>query len=109
MANVYYDLGSGSLRPYLGVGAGFAQTELEATFTPPLGTPVVDNEDTGLAYQIMLGASFDPGSSFVVDFGYRYFVAPGFEGSGVIAPAATSNVEADFEQHALTVGLRWGF
>jgi opacity protein-like surface antigen len=109
MANIYRDLGTGKVKPYFGLGFGVAQSELQATFTPPLNPPVVDNDDTGLAYQIMLGATFDTGSRVVVEFGYRYFVAPGFEGTGVTPPATAFPVEADFEQHALAAGLRWNF
>lgn len=109
MANVYKDFGDGALRPYLGLGLGVAQSELRATFTPPLSTPVVDNDDSGLAYQIMLGATFDLGARAAIDFGYRYFAAPGFEGTGVTPPAATFPVGADFEHQALTAGLRWTF
>lgn len=109
MANLYRDFGDGGFRPYIGAGLGYAQTELQATFTPPFSTPVIDNDDAGLAYQVMLGASVDAGAHAAIDFGYRYFAAPGFEGTGIAPPATTFNVEADSDEHALVAGFRWSF
>lgn len=109
MANLCRDFGDGGIRPYVGLGLGYAQTEMQATLAPPLVSLVVDDDDARLAYQVMRGGSADVGAHARVDFGCRYFAAPGFEGIGTTPPAATFSVEADFDEHALVADLRWSF
>lgn len=109
MANVFYEFGAGPIRPYAGLGLGVASVELEATFTPPLQTVAVADDDTAFAYQFMAGAAFEVSPRITLDFGYQYFSTPGVETEGAQTPALVLPVDVDYSQHALVAGVRWRF
>jgi opacity protein-like surface antigen len=109
MANVFYDFGTDPIRPYAGLGLGVASVELEATFTPPLQTVAVADDETAFAYQIMAGVAFALSPSVTLDFGYQYFSTPGVETEGVQTPALVLPVDVDYSQHAVMAGVRWNF
>jgi opacity protein-like surface antigen len=109
MANVFYDFGTGPIRPYAGLGLGVAIVELEATFTPPLQTTAVADDGTAFAYQVMAGVAIEVSPNVTLDFGYQYFSTPGVETEGVQTPALVLPVDVDYSQHALMAGLRWNF
>lgn len=68
MANGYYDheMGNSPLTPYVGVGLGIADTDLNLA-----GTSVGD--ETNLAYQFMVGLGYEVAPNVVLTGGYRYF------------------------------------
>ncbi len=83
MANVYHDFLPGwRLRPYLGAGIGAVDVNSD------------DLNGTDVAYQGMVGASFQVDGEFSVDAEYRY-----------------TGVDADdrLDNHALLVGMRFSF
>ena len=67
MANGYYDFEMDSLTPYIGVGLGVADSELEAS-----GTSVLS--ETDFAYQFMAGLAFNVSKTAYLTAGYRFFV-----------------------------------
>ncbi|HYD89240.1 MAG TPA: outer membrane beta-barrel protein [Vitreimonas sp.] len=90
MANVYYDFNRGGrFQPYLGLGVGYVNAETDA----------FDDAD-GWAYQGMAGVGYAMSENAVLDIGYRYFMAPEID---------FDTFDADYEQQAVMVGIRWGF
>src|SRR5262245_37974738 len=73
MANVFYDFNKGGgLEPYIGVGVGAARINDFVNF----GGFAIDDEDTVLAYQGMIGVAARVTDQLDVDVGYRYFDEP---------------------------------
>lgn len=111
MANAYYDFNRyGMLQPYVGLGAGVADVEVEAADSGP---PAVfaDGSETGFAWQAIVGLGWAVTEQMTIDFGYRYFSVEGieFDVEDDLLPPNTAQGEGDLEQQAVTVGLRWSF
>lgn len=96
-ANLYYDFNrDGTVQPFLGVGAGYAQVDLN--------DGIIDDDDAGLAYQAKVGAGYKISDQMMAEMVYRYLVVTDLEyGTG------NSGLEGDFDSQALTVGLRYKF
>jgi OmpA-OmpF porin, OOP family len=111
MLNGYYEFGGSEakIRPYLGAGAGVARAKLRADNSAPLLPVSIDDKKTGFAWQAMAGVAVKMSDKLAIDVGYRYFVAPEIKGSALSPPAAPTPFEAEYKQHAATVGLRLGF
>jgi outer membrane protein OmpA-like peptidoglycan-associated protein/outer membrane protein W len=110
MLNLFYDFNRGGrIEPYIGAGIGAARVEGVATEHPIL---YVDDQDTVLAYQAIVGLAIGITERLDLDVGYRYFVAEGgeFDGQADIGNGLEAiTVDGDYEQQAVTVGLRWQF
>ena len=94
MGNIYYDFPTeGSFSPYIGAGLGFANLDADLD-------DFGDEDETELAYQLILGGSFTPGAGLSIDLQYRYFATddPEFDG-----------LEAEYSTHNLMIGLRQSF
>jgi OmpA-OmpF porin, OOP family len=101
MANMFFDIKNATrLTPYVGVGAGWANIELNA----PLAG--VNGDDTVIAYQALAGVYYEPELIPLTRWGvgYRYFdsVDPEF-GQG----AAASKV--NYQSHSVEVGAQFRF
>jgi OOP family OmpA-OmpF porin len=95
MVSVYYDFGHGTIRPYVGLGAGYARVEIDSD---DLGA---DNEtDDVFAYQGRAGLGFLLSENVLVTIGYGYFATldPTFDG-----------IEAEYRTHNVEAGFRVGF
>jgi outer membrane protein OmpA-like peptidoglycan-associated protein len=110
MANLYYDFNrGGQWEPYLGVGVGAARVDLLARDGAPI-LATIDTEETAVAYQGMAGVAIGMTPQLDLDIGYRYFTAPGLEGTGSsFFTITTFPYEADYTHQAVTVGLRYQF
>ncbi|MEQ1707830.1 MAG: outer membrane beta-barrel protein, partial [Terricaulis sp.] len=102
MANLFYDFNrGGGAEPYIGIGAGMARLSGNATD----GIFTVAGDDTVVAYQAMIGIALAVSEQLDLDVGYRYFQADGVElDEGTLSP-----VEADYQNQAVTIGLRYQF
>jgi OmpA-OmpF porin, OOP family len=111
MLNGFYEFGGSEarIRPYVGAGAGVAFTKLRAENNAPLIPVAIDDKSTSIAYQGMAGVAVKMSEKLAVDVGYRYFVAPKVKGSALSPPAAAAPFDADYKQHAITIGARLGF
>ena len=101
MGNGYFDIPTNSpLRPYLGVGLGFAIVELEAD---NFGL-VSSDSDLVAAFQLMAGLGYDISPKATLTFGYRYFTTsdPGFN-------TAFGSFETEFTSHDFLFGARFRF
>ena len=67
MANGYYDFEMDSLTPYIGVGLGVADSDLDVS-----GFTVAS--ETDFAYQFMAGLAFNVSKTAYLTAGYRFFV-----------------------------------
>ena len=91
MLNGYYDFQTdSSLTPYIGAGIGWARHDISDA----------DVDDSGFAYQGTIGVAYALSDTMALDLAYRYFATadPDFEG-----------LDASYDSHNLTVGLRFGF
>jgi OmpA-OmpF porin, OOP family len=99
MANVLYDIPLSS-RFALSLGGGIGADNV--SFDDGAG---VDDDSWGFAYQGIVGLSYAVGRSTEVTLNYRYLVADGGSFSGGPLPATYHS--DDFENHAVTIGLRF--
>lgn len=108
MANLYYDfapvpVGPARLRPYVGLGLGFAQ-EVDTD----LAVRGAEAEFSGsrLAWQLALGVNWDYGSRWIAGVGLRYTDAGRVDmsGSGVV-----SGQTLDLRYRALTASVSLGY
>ncbi len=104
LANAYYDMNKfGRLRPYIGVGIGFAINDLDRQ------GEIWRDSDTSytLAAQATAGLSYEVRDGTHLDFNYRYLFVGGTE-SRASAGGVTSIVDIeDQHEHYLRAGLRW--
>lgn len=108
MANVYYDLDLGFLKPFVGggIGVGFVSANDYGVTPLAASTPggvLLDDNDMGLAYQLTAGLAFDVGRA-TAEVGYRYL--------GMEAELETlAGAESDFDvnTHNGFVGVRFDF
>ena len=106
MANVWYDFDLGNVRPYVGGGVGWAETELDGAFLG--GTiPAISHSDDGFAWQLGAGLNFAISPNVQLGVGYRYFEGPEVNiGAPFGANGATGDVEN--QNHTAVVSLTYG-
>lgn len=113
MANVWYDIDMGwKAKPYIGGGAGWARSRIEAV--APITTPTrllsspsystVDNVESGFAYQIGAGVNYNVAPGVDVGLGYRYFNGPNFDPL-FIGKNKNLDVPFDNENHSVAANL----
>jgi outer membrane protein OmpA-like peptidoglycan-associated protein len=92
MANLYYDFNRGGrFQPYVGAGIGYGQLDFASL------------DDSGMAWQAMVGIGIAMGERTTLDIGYRHFELEDLE-LDLDGPT-----DVDYEHDAVTVGLRWQF
>ena len=99
MVNAYYDFRNDSQWvPYLGVGLGWANVELDKT----VGLGATADDDVVFAYQGMVGIGYEPTTipNTIWSIGYRYFGSQDPE---------FGNVTADLDTHNLEAGVKMRF
>lgn len=102
MLNGYYDFLEGPLVPFIGLGVGYAQVDANVN----LGDiSVIDDDDTVLAYQGILGVSYDfmPNLQGVLAYRYLSLDDPEFK------DRAGGKVDMQYDSQAIDVGLRYSF
>jgi len=98
--NVLFDFDNASnWTPYVGAGVGYGATR----FT----TDEDDEVDSGLAWQVKAGASYQTASNVTWDVGYRYVNMADFAFSDF--DGFTGSLSAEGSVHAVTVAVRFGF
>jgi OmpA-OmpF porin, OOP family len=105
MVNGYYDfhIGNSAWVPYLGVGAGAANVDVDLSF---LGaTPQIDDNATVFAYQLMAGLGFNISSNMTLTAGYRYFAASDPE----IIDVDGNVLDVEYSSHEVNLGVRYNF
>ncbi len=103
MINGYYDFATGtSFIPYLGAGIGIGRVSVNAA---PVGNTSVNSAGTGLALQGIAGVAVPMNESWMGTLEYRYFNVQGAD----VNTRAGTEVDADYDSHAVMVGLRYTF
>lgn len=105
MGNLFYDFNRGGrLQPYIGAGVGAARVKVAIDGAQ-------EAEDTGVAYQAMVGLGYAMTERLSLDLGYRYFMAPDIDASDTFSSFGVPNADSsvDYEHQAVTLGVRWQF
>ena len=114
MVNAIYDFGDDSwgIRPFVGLGAGVARIDTNFIGTQDGRRTVAivgDDSSTKLAAQALAGVSMALGERLDLDLTYRYLMTD-FEFDSIASgPVNFGNFEGPYEDHSLTLGLRWAF
>ena len=122
MINALYDLNSGgAVNPYIGAGVGIGRVDAYASCAPRASgaapspdcnsaatAGIFDDSDTGFAWNLFAGLGFKLTERLTGDLGYRYTNIPNLTFAGRVGTAAR-NYEADYDSHAVMLGLRYAF
>ena len=100
LVNAYYDFRTGTFfRPFITAGLGYAKVDAGLA-VEGFDAVSVSDEETGLAWQVGIGAGFDVAGNVSLDLRYRYL-------SGDEVEFNTAGV--DLGGHSLTAGIRFYF
>ncbi len=103
--NVFYDIKTGgAFKPYVGAGLGYQWVDSEFT---PSGVDVADEDDGGLAYQLMAGASYAVSPRAEVFGQYTYRANTEDADIDLNLVPATLGIESD--QSIISAGVRFKF
>jgi len=104
MANGYYDINAGGVKPFIMGGVGIAQAGFNNI--KPSGIPAAtwSSTETTLAYQAGVGLAVPIGNGLNLDAKYRYFSTTNFS-----APVTGFNNNTHVSSNSLLVGLRMNF
>ncbi len=106
LVNVFYDFNEfGRFKPFIGGGIGLARVEFDSHGVNLGGadTVVMDDEDTGFAYQLSAGANIALTETVDLELGYRFLGVTGVELEAVDGTAS----DVDVENHIVYGGLRF--
>lgn len=100
MLNAYFDVPMVVIHPFVGAGIGIAS--VNANDIEIGGSPVVDDSDLVLAYQLRAGLAFTALPLVDIILGYRYFRTQDL--------SMGNNVDIDgLEAHSIELGVRVSF
>ncbi len=113
LANLWYEFDVGSkFRPYVGGGAGWARSRLEAasTFTEAgdlslFYGDLIEEEENGFAFQLGAGLNHNVAPGVDVGIGYRYFNGPNFDPIFVGKNGGGLPAYFDNENHSVLVNI----
>lgn len=104
MADAIYGFNTGTkFTPYVGAGMGIARVQAKDIGTTL--TTTVDDDDTVFAYQAIAGVEYAIHPNLFAGLDYRYFRTADTE----FTSAAATRIDGDYENHTVTVGLRYLF
>jgi len=99
MVNFLVRYPEGRIHPYLGLGLGVSSVDVSGTRTVLGAAQPLDDSDTSLAYQILLGVNVEINKNWSADVTYRWFgTDPEIHGGDV-----------DYSTNMLTVGVNYHF
>ncbi|MDA8870508.1 outer membrane beta-barrel protein [Rhizobiaceae bacterium] len=107
MANAYYDVAFGKLRPYVGAGLGVARVEFDKLGVQVAGSPLtaLDTDAYGFAWQIGAGVGYDLTDNIALELGYRLSGIQGLDFGAVDGTVSRDQ----FLSHTVTTGVRYSF
>lgn len=104
LANAIYGIPTGTkFTPYIGAGAGIAWVR-NSNVATTLATSI-DDSDTAFAYQGIAGMEYDINPYLKASLDYHYFRTADTS----FTSAAATQIKGDYENHTVTVGLRYIF
>lgn len=102
MANAFYDIKINSkFEPYVGAGLGFARVSADGA--SPISTTSVDDDDYSYALQAAAGVAYPLNERLKLTLDYRFLSVQDLN----YTTASGVGVEADYNDHAIFVGLRF--
>jgi opacity protein-like surface antigen len=102
--NGFYDFDTGSAwTPYVGVGIGTANVEVEYA---PSGVGIIDDDDDVLTYQVMGGVAYGFTENLEATGGIRYRV---MEEASLNSPLLNASFDIEVESFIYEVGVRYTF
>ena len=114
MLNGYYDIPvSGSWKPYVGGGLGYARNKLDSisASVPGVSASLPSGTKSGMAWSLMAGVGYPLSKTMTLDIGYRFMDLGKIESNaGPISPAAFgtySGATGKLRAHEFTIGLRF--
>lgn len=113
-AMAYYDFAAGSsISPYIGLGIGLLDADLEATTPGALNDAttidfaLLDGSDTELAYRIAAGVGYDVGAfDILLDYSWTRSGKLALAGQGAFT---TFGFDKRVNAHSFTLGVRYAF
>jgi opacity protein-like surface antigen len=106
MGNVFVDLPLGAVTLFVGAGLGYAEVEADGfRFSGAPVSPLVDDSDSGLAWQLRGGVAFPVFPMTDMTLGYRYFVTDDLEMSNALGDVEIEKLKS----HIFELGLRLTF
>ncbi|MEX0692974.1 MAG: outer membrane beta-barrel protein [Rhodospirillales bacterium] len=103
MINGYYDFATGTaFMPYLGAGIGVGQLSMDVS---PVGTGRVHSSGRGLGLQGIAGVGYQIDDNWTGSVEYRYYNLQGAD----VNVSGVGSIDADYDSHAVMVGLRYTF
>lgn len=114
MANVYYDYHSGNSPwvPYLGAGMGVSTVDFSFSMPSAIGGAVVNDKDTVLAYQIMVGVGYEITQHLAVTADYNYLATADVElraNKPPLLPGTGDTFNSSNSNHSFNLGIRYTF
>jgi opacity protein-like surface antigen len=99
MVSGILDLGSDSVRPYIGAGVGMTRTRIKnvQSWADGSGEGRDSDTDMGFSYQFLAGVKFELSPTSNMHVGYRYLSVDSDYWKG------------DFENHTISLGLHFRF
>lgn len=102
MGNILYDFQRfGKFKPYVGLGIGLARVRFDNV--TPVGGGSINDHDMALAFQGIVGMSFDLTDRFEMFGDYRYMGTADLDVQEAVSGATVS---ADYRNHTLMGGIR---
>ena len=97
------------LVPFVGAGIGLAEIESEVSYNN--GNARLNDSDTTLAYQAIIGAEYKLTEkvSFVGDARYFGLDDPELTRFGGPAPAQFTDLDSEYDSFTVSAGLRYSF
>ena len=104
-ANLIYDFAPrATLRPYAGLGVGFAEIDYDVTLHERgLETQYVDDADSGFTAQVLVGVGVGLNERLEANLNYRYWWAPWVK----LQDPQQVTLKTEHSAHALMLGLRY--
>jgi len=107
IANGYYDIGNYSgFTPYVGAGIGVAFTDVDVRYGPN-GVVQVNDNDTNLALQAILGVSYAISSSLTATVDVRYQRIFDVTAPRTAGPNLTGTASDDVDSISVNFGVRF--
>ena len=108
MANVLYDFNrAGKVQPYIGFGLGYADVEKDSFGVAPI-PDVLDDDDSSLAYQLLIGVGFSLAENWDLTLDYRWFATDSLTFT-VSEPAGSVSSDVDYQVQDIVIGVRYSF
>ncbi|MCG8415654.1 MAG: outer membrane beta-barrel protein [Pseudomonadales bacterium] len=104
MINGFYDFDlGGDVTPFVGLGIGNASSDISFA---PSNTPIVNDDDSGIAWQAIVGADYAVSETISVFGSFRYFSA---EDASVNVGLFPATLDVENEVRVFEIGLRYSF